>query len=128
MNLEAYFEQAKGLGILATADSEGKVDAAIYARPHFMPDGTVAFIMANRLTHDNLQSNPRAVYLFKEAGEGYSGKRLYLKKVNEEQNSQLVEEICRRCDYSNYDISSKYVVHFIIEKVRPLIGSSEQDV
>ena len=57
MQLKEYFNDTKGLGVLATADGEGKVDAAIYARPHFMEDGTLAFIMRDRLTHHNLQSN-----------------------------------------------------------------------
>ena len=33
MNLADYFEKVKGTGVLGTADSEGKVDLAIYARP-----------------------------------------------------------------------------------------------
>ena len=40
MKLEEYFDLKKGVGVLSTADDEGKVDAAIYARPHFMDDGT----------------------------------------------------------------------------------------
>jgi hypothetical protein len=126
MNLGGYFEQTKGHGILATADAEGKVNAAIYARPHFMSDDTVAFIMAERLTHENLQSNPWATYIFIEDGEGYKGKRLYLKKVKEEQNDQLISEICRKCDYSHYHIGTRYVVHFTVEKVLPLIGDQEK--
>jgi len=39
MSISEYFENTKGTGVLATADSEGKVDAAIYARPHVMEDG-----------------------------------------------------------------------------------------
>ena len=31
MNLGEYFDNAKGHGVLATADAEGKVDAAMYA-------------------------------------------------------------------------------------------------
>jgi len=50
MELKEYFENTEGSGILSTADSDGKVDAAIYARPHFMDDGTVALIMRDRLT------------------------------------------------------------------------------
>ncbi len=34
MSLTDYFETVEGTGILATADSEGNVDLAIYARPH----------------------------------------------------------------------------------------------
>jgi hypothetical protein len=72
MDLKTYFENTSGLGILSTADYSGQVDAAVYSRPHFMDDGTVAFIMRDRLTHNNLQSNPHAAYLFKEDGEGYA--------------------------------------------------------
>ena len=71
MELKDYFEDKKGIGVLATADSEGKVGAAIFARPHVLDDCSVAFIMRDRLTHHNLQSNPHAAYLFSEEGEGY---------------------------------------------------------
>jgi hypothetical protein len=60
MSLKEYFETTNGVGVLSTADSDGKVDAAIYARPHFVDDGTMAFIMRDRLTHHNLQSNSHA--------------------------------------------------------------------
>jgi hypothetical protein len=48
---ERIFRQCKGHGVLATADSTGKVNAVVYARPHVMDEKTVAFIMAERLTH-----------------------------------------------------------------------------
>jgi hypothetical protein len=98
MNLGEYFDQTKGRGVLATADAAGRVNAAVYARPYFTDDTTAVFIMAERLTHENVQSNPYAAYLFMEAGEGYTGKRLHLKKIKEEQNEQLVSDICRKCD------------------------------
>ena len=66
MTLRSYFTEHTGFGVMATADSDGKVDAAVYARPHFVDENTVAFIMADRLTHANLQTNPHATYLFKE--------------------------------------------------------------
>ncbi len=34
MSLQDYFENVQGLGILATADSDGMVDLAVYAKPH----------------------------------------------------------------------------------------------
>jgi len=122
MTLGEYFDQTTGRGILATADASGKVNAAVYARPYFTDDTTAVFIMAERLTHENVQSNPNAAYLFMEAGEGYSGKRLYLKKIREEQNEQLVSDICRKCDYSHYDVHKRHVVFFNVEKVLPLTG------
>lgn len=125
MNLREYFERITGYGVLATADMSGKVNGAVYARPHIMDDETAVFIMAERLTYENLRSNPWAVYVFIEEGQGWSGKRLYLRKIKEEQNESLIKEICRRCDYSRYDVRSRYIVSFHIEKVLPLIGEKE---
>ena len=59
-----YFENTTGNGVLATADAQGKVNQAVFSRPHVMEDGTAAFIMPHRLTHKNLQENPYAAYLF----------------------------------------------------------------
>lgn len=127
MNLSEYFENTKGVGVLATADSDGKVDAAIYARPHFMEDGSIAFIMRDRLSHTNLQSNPHAAFLFMEDGSGYKGKRLFLIKTREEENSELVKEISRRSYNSDKRglEESKFVVFFKLEKEFPLIGSGK---
>jgi len=124
MTLKEYFDTTKGLGTLSTADSDGKVDAAIYARPHFMEDGTLAFIMRDRLSHHNLQSNPHAVYLFKEEGSGYRGKRLYLTKVREDQNAELLQSLKRRkTEYSNGE--ERFLVFFKLEKDLPLVGDGK---
>ena len=66
MNLNEYLQHVSGKGILSTADAEGKVDAAIYSKPHFFEDGTLAFIMRDHLTHSNIGENPYAAYLFSE--------------------------------------------------------------
>ena len=125
MNLSEYFENTKGVGVLSTADSDGKVNAAIYSRPHMMEDGSIAFIMRDRLSHANLQSNPRAAFLFMEEGAGYKGKRLYLIKTREEENSELIEELSRRSKAGKKDTmsESKFLVFFQLEKELPLIGS-----
>ncbi|HNR13408.1 MAG TPA: pyridoxamine 5'-phosphate oxidase family protein [Thermodesulfobacteriota bacterium] len=124
MEIDDYFKNVAGHGVLSTADSSGKVNAAVYARPHMIDKNTLVFIMAERFTHENLKTNPHAAYLFIESGEGYSGKRLYLTKIKEEQNDELVAEICRRCDYSFYGKDlNKYLVYFRVDKVLPLIGA-----
>ena len=122
MELKDYFESTKGAGVMATADSDGKVDAAIYARPHFMEDGTLAVIMRDRLTHHNLQSNPHATFLFIEDGPGYKGKRLFLTKVGEEQDSELLQSLRRR-QYPNDKEEAKFLVFFKLDKELPLIGA-----
>ena len=121
MELKEYFENTVGSGILATADSDGKVDAAIYARPHIMDDGTIALIMRDRLTHHNLQSNSHACYMFIEKGPGYKGKRFFLSKVREEQDSELLQSLQRR-QYIHEKDESKFLVFFQIEKELPLVG------
>lgn len=125
MSLQRYFEETKGTGVLATADGQGRVDAAIYARPHVLPDGTLAFIMRDRLTHHNLQSNPYATFLFIERTTGYQGKRLFLKKLREEQNPELIRQIKRR-SYADEDEEPKFLVYFQVEKELPLIGGGER--
>jgi hypothetical protein len=122
MELKDYFESTKGVGVLATADADGKVDAAIYARPHFMEDGTLAVIMRDRLTHHNLQSNPHAAFLFIEDGPGYKGKRLFLTKLREEQDSELLHSLRRR-QYPNDKAEAKFLVFFKLDKELPLVGA-----
>lgn len=125
MKLSEYFEKTKGRGVMATSDSKGKVGMAVYGRPHFINEKTVAFIMADRLMHKNLQSNPSAAYLFMEDKKGYAGKRLYLTKIKEEKDKSLIDKIRRRdsCPaYTVYKDTIKYLVYFRIDKVLPLIG------
>ncbi len=127
MKLREYFDQARGVGVLATADGEGKVNTAIYSRPHFLDphdENTIAFIMADRLSHANVQANPHASYLFIEKGEGYAGRRLSLTKIKEETDPEKIQAVRRRnlpagCEEGE----GRFLVHFRIEGVRPLIGS-----
>lgn len=125
MKLSDYFEKVEGVGILATADAVGMVDAAMYGRPHFFDEQTVAFIAAEKLTHANLQSNPHACYLFKEK-DGYEGRRLYLTKIREEKDSPLIDDI-RRKKYpeveGKYKTGPKYLIYFNLDKVLPLLGA-----
>ena len=67
MDLKAYFRDHRGHGVLSTSNDKGEVGIAMFAKPHVMDDGTVAFIMQHKQTHANLQTNPHAAYLFIEA-------------------------------------------------------------
>ena len=128
MDLLKYFKGVKGHGVLATADVDGKVDAAIFASPHIMEEGVVAFIMPDRLTHHNLQSNPHAAYLFTEDGPGYKGLRLFLTKKREEEDSELLHSI-RRKKYATEkgeEEASRFLVFFKVDKVLPLIGAGTE--
>ena len=128
MDLGTYFEKFKGTGVMATADDQGRVDVAVYARPHIMDQETIAFIMPDRLTHHNLQSNNHAAYLFMEKGPGYKGIRLFLTKVREEEDSELLQSIRRRkyAAEKGEEEESRFLVFFKVDKVLPLIGAGEE--
>jgi len=130
MQLQEYFDNASGIGVFSSADSQGQVNAAIYARPHVMADGTIAFIMRDRLTHKNLEKNPYACYLFIEAERGYKGIRLYLKKVREDQDAELIKQLTRRCLTPEEDTAKgpKFLVYFAIEQALDLIGSGTPQI
>jgi hypothetical protein len=127
MELKEYFAKTKGTGILSTSDSQGNVDSAIYARPHIMDDGKVILLMRERLSYSNLQSNPKAAYLFIEEGPGYKGVRFQLKKVKEDQDRELISSLRRRVYHE--DITGEeetHAVYFEITKELPLIGSRKK--
>jgi len=128
MDLKSYFEKTKGFGVISTADKDGLVDSAVFSRPHVMDDGAIAFIMNDNLTHHNLQSNPRAAYLFKETADSYKGKRFFLTKISEEKDSKLLTQLKRRSYPADKDMKvSRFLVFFKIEKELPLIGPGEEE-
>jgi Pyridoxamine 5'-phosphate oxidase len=123
INLKEYFERAKGTGVLATADGGGRVDAAIYAKPHIMDKESVAFIMAERLTHHNLQTNTHAAYLFREEGQGYKGIRLFLTKLREEEDTELLYSIrSKRYAGGKEEGKPRFLVFFKVDQILPLVG------
>jgi len=126
MTLSEYFEENdRGLGVLSTASSDGAVNSAVYGRPHVIEGGVIAFIMANRRSLHNLQSNPRASYLFREERKGYHGKRLMLRKIREEQDTEKVQALRRRrySDEEEAAMKPLSLVFFEVVEERPLVGS-----
>ena len=127
MNLANYFENTKGRGVLATADAAGRVNIAYYASPHIMDNETVAFIMNDRRSHENVTDNPNAAYLFTahptETDSSLRGIRLYLTMNKEEANTKRLYELKRR--YTGDTDKTLYLVFFHIESVRPLTGDDD---
>jgi hypothetical protein len=123
MNLADYFENTIGTGVLATSDSDGNVDAAIYARPYVIDEKTVAFSMLERLSYANVKSNPKAAYLFIEQGVGHIGKRLYLTNIGEENDLQKVKAIKEQHSRIPHSKDTKkHLMYFSVDKIRPLVG------
>ena len=126
MDLKEYFVSVKGTGVLSTADDKGVVNSAVYATPHSSDDGLLCFIMRERKTHENILVNPAACFLFIETG-GMTGKRIYLTKVREEKNTELLYSYRRHCKKSECETDENlYLVFFSVDAVLPLIGSGEE--
>lgn len=129
MNLEDYFSDTDGFGVLATSNDEGKVNGAVYGRPHVMDDDTLAFIMRHRRSYRNVLSNPQAVYLFIEKGDGYRGKRLYLTRVKESDDTAVIESLRRKKrpdKTAGAGSEGVSVVFFSVDEIRPLVGDGDQ--
>ena len=126
MQLDEYFLTQKGWGVLSTANARGAVDAALYTAPFVMDEHTIAFIMADKLTHRNLQENPHAVYVFVEEGREISGKRLYLKKTAEYTDQALIDNLRKRkAEWpvsQECDSEQRFLVYFQVDFDRPLVG------
>ncbi len=126
MNLSEYFENTEGMGIISTADDQGNVDCAIYAAPHVMDESTIALIMRPRKSYQNIQTNPKAAYMFVEKGPGYQGTRLYLEKTREETNPEEINLLRRSSHGDHGDEAQAKLVYFKVVHIRPLVGDSEE--
>ena len=127
MNLHEYFRDKSGFGVISTSNNEGEVNSAVYAKPHINDDNTVAFIMRDRLTHNNINENPYATFMFIEDSAGYKGVRLYLKKVKEDDNAELIAKMTRQSLSPEEDaaMGPKFIVYFQVEKALKLVGGDD---
>ena len=123
MELSAVL-QDYGIGVMATADGEGNVNTAIYARPHIVDANTLVWGMTDGRSFRNLKQNPRAAYLLKQSGPGFRGLRLALELLRTEDAGEMLEEIRRRANEVVGPGAGKAVTHaawFRIAEIRPLI-------
>jgi len=124
MELKSYFASSNGLVILSTSDNNGNVDSTVYSSPRFFEDGRIGLIMRERLSYANVSVNPHVCLLFIEHGKGYEGKRLYLKKVDETDDKELIGSLLKRPVHGSDegDDVIRHLVYFELIKERPLVG------
>ncbi|HEY5975181.1 MAG TPA: pyridoxamine 5'-phosphate oxidase family protein [Geobacteraceae bacterium] len=113
----------QGVGVMATANRAGVVNTAIYARPHFIDDETLAWGMTDGRTLRNVRENPHASFLFR-VGEGFSGVRLGLSLVKIEDEGALLAEIrtnAERVAGPGAGLAVNHAAYFRIEEMRSLV-------
>ena len=97
----------------------------MYAKPHVTGTNSIAFIMRDRLTRANLQTNPQANYMFIEHDHGFHGVRLSLTMTGEEQDEEKIAALSRRPDSGNSKDEERYLVSFQVDRALRLIGGEE---
>lgn len=125
MNIDNYFNEKSGFGVISSSNDKGEVNSAVYAKPHVIDNNTIAFIMRDRLTRKNLQSNPLAHYMFIEHDHGFHGVRLSLTMLEESQDPERIKALSRRGTAGD-DEENRYLVTFTVNKALMLVGGEEK--
>lgn len=123
MKLADHFEDG-GMGVMATAGSDGDVNTAVYAAPLVVDEETVAWGMTEGRTHRFTKENPHASYLYFSPGGKGKGVRLTLALKTFETSGTLLEKIRARATETmnpKAGASVKYVAYFRVLETRPLV-------
>jgi hypothetical protein len=123
MNLSELFTNP-GLGVMSTSSSDGKVNSAVYARPHVIDETTLVWGMTDKRTYQNLTRNRHAAFLYKTNGPGFSGVRLALELIRTEEEGELLATIKANTDVVVGPGAGAAVTHaawFRVTELRPLI-------
>ena len=97
-----YFNKQPRIGILSTANREGKVDAAVFGSPMMIDEKTVVMGLGQNRTFTYLQENPNAVFMIVEQGEGFmdwKGLRVYLKMKDYATSGETLETYKTHIDF-----------------------------
>jgi Pyridoxamine 5'-phosphate oxidase len=123
MNFSELFQQY-GIGVMATADRDGKVNTAVYARPHVIDATTLVWGMTEGRSYRNIAQNPQASYLFRASGPGFQGVRLELELLRTEESGEMLAQIQQNTNEVVGPGAGSNVTHaawFRVREVRPLI-------
>jgi hypothetical protein len=112
MNLEEIFS-SYGIGVMATAGADGRVNTAVYARPHQVDADTLVWGMTEGQTFRNISQNPHASYLFRQDMPGFRGIRLQLELLRSEEAGEMLEKIRQETSRIVGPDAGGYVTHAV---------------
>ena len=126
-----YFNKQPRTGTLSTANSEGKVDAAVFGSPRMTDEKTVVMGLGRNRSLANLGENPHAVYMIVEPGAtimDWKGIRVYLKMTNMATSGPMLEGYKREMAKVAGEEAAAMIhatVSFTVTEVRPLIDMGQ---
>jgi hypothetical protein len=126
-----YFNKQPRIGVLSTANKEGKVDAAIFGSPMMTDEKTVVMGLGENRTFEYLQENPNAVYTIVESGEtivDWKGLRVYLRMKEYATSGEMLEGYKRQiAEIVGEDAAAMVhaTVTFEVTEIRPLVDMGQ---
>lgn len=126
-----YFNKQPRIGILSTANREGKVNAAVFGSPRMVDEKTVVMGLGKNRTLDYLQQNPHAVYTILEPGEtlmDWKGLRVYLKLKDCATSGKKLEDYKREVAAALGEGAAKMMhatLTFEVTEVRPIVDMGQ---
>ncbi|KDE56078.1 pyridoxamine 5'-phosphate oxidase [Methanoculleus sp. MH98A] len=126
-----YFNKQPRIGLLSSANKEGKVDAAIFGSPMMLDEKTVVMGLGENRTFEYLQENPNAVYTIVEQGEtimDWKGLRVYLKMKEYATSGETLETYKKQVAKVAGEDAAAMIhasVTFEVTEIRPLIDMGQ---
>ena len=127
VRLMDYFNKQPRIGILSTANKEGKVDGAVFGSPMMVDEKTVVMGLGENRTFTYLQENPNAVFTIVEQGEAFmdwKGLRVYLQMKEYATSGEKLETYKKQVAEAAGKEAAAMIhasVTFEVTEVRPLI-------
>ena len=126
-NLMDLFNKRPRIGTLSTASAKGEANVAVFGSPQMIDENTVVMGIGANRSFQNLQENPRAVFIVMEPGEtvaDWKGARVYLEAIAIETGGGFYEQIRENIEKAAGKAAAamiKAAVRFKITEVRPIV-------
>ena len=115
------------VGVLATADAQGRPNVAYFGSPHLNEDGTLVMGLSDGRTLANLEANPLAAFLTIESAPvrfDTPGWRLYLKAKAVQRQGPVLDAVRQAIAQHAGEKAAQMIVAgvaFDVTAVRPLV-------
>lgn len=122
------FNRENRIGVLATADSNGDVNAAVFGSPRMIDEDTVIMAIGENRSFKYLQENPKASFIVVEPGQtpaSWKGVRLYLEVDSFERYGEVLDSFRENIRKVAGDRSADAIqaaIRFKVVDIRPLIA------
>ncbi|WP_292518280.1 pyridoxamine 5'-phosphate oxidase family protein [Methanoculleus sp.] len=129
--LMEYFNKQPRIGLLSTANGDGKVDAAVFGSPMMVDEKTVVMGIGENRTFAYLQENPNAVYTIVEQGEtimDWKGLRVYLTMKEYATSGEVLDTYRKKIAEIAGEAAAAMIhasVTFEVAEVRPLVDMGQ---